>query len=183
LPPILTFQSVVDNTVSTAAIKTLLYDRLPANGSRVVIYDINRHSTLLSLMNRPPPDIVEYFQSSAPHAFDVTVLRNRNSQDNDIDALTLVAGASEAEREQMNLSWPEGMISLSHIAIPFRPDDAVYGDGSAQEHGIAALPLGSLSPRGEAGVLTLSPAFFLRARHNPFHAYQARVLTEWLLGL
>jgi alpha-beta hydrolase superfamily lysophospholipase len=183
LPPILTFQSVVDNTVSTAAIKTLLYDRLPANGSRVVLYDINRHSTLLSLMNRPPPDIVEYFQSSAPHAFDVTVLRNRNSQENDIDALTLVAGASEAEREQTNLAWPEGMISLSHIAIPFRPDDAVYGDGSAQEQGIAALPLGSLSPRGEAGVLTLSPAFFLRARHNPFHAYQARVLTEWLAQL
>jgi esterase/lipase len=180
LPPILTFQSVVDNTVSTAAIKTLLYDRLPENGSRVVVYDINRHSTLLSLMNRPPPDIVEYFQSSAPHTFDVTVLRNRTLQGSDIDALMLVAGATQAEREQTDLAWPQGMISLSHIAVPFRPDDVVYGDGSAQQHGAAALPLGSLSPRGEAGVLTLSPSYFLRARHNPFHAYQARALLEWL---
>ena len=41
LPPILTFQSIVDNTVSTAAIVTNLYSRLPANGSELVVYDVN----------------------------------------------------------------------------------------------------------------------------------------------
>jgi esterase/lipase len=180
LPPVLTLQSVVDDTVSATAIKTLLYDKLSANGSRLVVYDINRNGTLLSLMKRPPADIVEYFQASAPHAFDVTVLRNRNAQGNDIDALTLAAGTTRAETEQTALAWPPDVISLSHIAIPFRRDDIVYGDGSAQQNGKAALPLGSLSPRGEAGVLTLTPSYFLRARHNPFYRFQARALLEWL---
>jgi alpha-beta hydrolase superfamily lysophospholipase len=183
LPPVLTFQSVVDNTVSAAAIKTLLYDKLDDNGSRLVVYDMNRNSTLLSLMRRPPPDIVEYFESSAPLEYEVTVLRNRNAQGNDIDVLTLAPGATATEARPTEFAWPRGMISLSHIAIPFRPDDAVYGDRSAQLNGGTAVPLGSLSPRGEAGVLTLTPSYFLRARHNPFHAYQARALTEWLESL
>ena len=42
LPPILTFQSVVDFTVSTRSIITALYDRLPANGSELVLFDLNR---------------------------------------------------------------------------------------------------------------------------------------------
>ena len=42
LPPILTFQSVVDFTVSTRAIVTALYAHLPANGSELVLFDLNR---------------------------------------------------------------------------------------------------------------------------------------------
>ena len=39
LPPILTFQSVVDFTVSTRAIINALYANLPANGSELVLFD------------------------------------------------------------------------------------------------------------------------------------------------
>ena len=42
LPPILTFQSVIDFTVSTRAIITSLYAHLPANGSELVLFDLNR---------------------------------------------------------------------------------------------------------------------------------------------
>jgi alpha-beta hydrolase superfamily lysophospholipase len=42
LPPILTFQSVVDFTVSTTAIVSILYARLPSNGSELVLFDVNR---------------------------------------------------------------------------------------------------------------------------------------------
>ena len=182
LPPILTFQSAVDNTVSARAIVTLLYSHLPANGSRLVVYDINRHSALLHLMKTPPVDIVDYFQAMAPLDFDVTVLRNRDSSGNEIDALTLRAGGSDTSIEETNLAWPRGVISLSHIALPFRTDDLVYGDGSAQRAGEPGLLLGALAPRGEAGVLTLTPTYFLRARNNPFYAFQARVLSEWVDG-
>src|SRR5262249_30918279 len=44
LPPVLTFQSVVDFTVSTRAIADALYQRLPPNGSELVLFDINRAS-------------------------------------------------------------------------------------------------------------------------------------------
>ncbi len=42
LPPVLTFQSVIDFTVSTPAILTALYANLPDNGSEIVLFDVNR---------------------------------------------------------------------------------------------------------------------------------------------
>lgn len=180
LPPILTFQSAADNTVSAPAIVTLLYSNLIANGSKLVVYDINSNNSMLHLMKTPPVDIVDYFQSIAPLDFSVTVLRNRDPSSHDIDALTLPAGDTETSTEVTDFAWPHGVISLSHVAVPFRTDDLVYGDGSAQEAGNPGLPLGALAPRGEAGVLLLTPNYFLRARNNPFYAYQARVLAEWV---
>src|SRR5262249_26771587 len=42
LPPILAFQSVVDATVQTEAVAERLLDRLPDNGSELVLFDLNR---------------------------------------------------------------------------------------------------------------------------------------------
>jgi alpha-beta hydrolase superfamily lysophospholipase len=42
LPPILTFQSLIDFTVSTRAIVSALYAYLPANSSELVLFDDNR---------------------------------------------------------------------------------------------------------------------------------------------
>jgi len=71
--------------------------------------------------------------------------------------------------------------SLSHIAVPFRPDDPVYGDGAARgEDEPHRVVLGALAPRGEQGVLQLRADYFLRARYNPFYGFQERHLIEWL---
>ena len=43
-PPVLTFQSTVDATVSTAAVIDVLYDQLPSNGSEIVLFDVNHLS-------------------------------------------------------------------------------------------------------------------------------------------
>ena len=55
LPPIITFQSVMDFTVSTSAIITALYSHLPANGSELVLFDVNRTVNLGALL-RPAAD-------------------------------------------------------------------------------------------------------------------------------
>ena len=180
LPPILTFQSAVDNTVSASAIVTLLYDRLPANNSRLVVYDINRNSTALHLMRTQPRDVVEYFVSSAPLDFAVTVLRNRDRSTNALDAVSLAAGETEPSVEATPFEWPQNVYSLSHIAIPFRDDDVVYGSGRTNNPPDDNLKLGALAPRGEAGVLMLTSDYFLRTRHNPFYSFQAEVLTDWI---
>ena len=52
LAPILTFQSVVDFTVSTRAIVNALYLNLPANGSELVLFDINRNTKIGPLLPR-----------------------------------------------------------------------------------------------------------------------------------
>jgi hypothetical protein len=60
---------------------------------------------------------------------------------------------------------------LSHVALPFAPDDPIYGDPSGRTAAYAGLPLGTLQPRGETSVLTVSSSQILRLRHNPFFAY------------
>ena len=46
LPPILTFQSLVDTTVRTDAVIHELYDRLDRDGSELVLFDVNRQSRI-----------------------------------------------------------------------------------------------------------------------------------------
>jgi len=182
MPPVLTFQSVVDNTVGSDAIVTTLYDRLPANGSELVLYDVNRNSTMLHLMKTRPMEPVEYFTARAPQDFGVTMLKNRDPSINAIDSHRLAAGDTEVLVEMTKLEWPLEIYSLSHIAIPFRPDDVLYGDGSITKTSLDNVVLGAVTPRGERGVLLLKPDFFLRVRYNPFFAFQARYLSEWVEG-
>ncbi len=183
LPPILTFQSVVDNTVDASAIVTVLYDNLPANGSQLVVYDVNRNSTVLHLMKNPPGDPANYFQAAAPSKFGVTILRNRHRHGREVDSYSLAAGDLEPVVEMTDYVWPRGIYSLSHIAVPFPSDDQVYGDGSGLSDDDRGFSFGALAPRGEQGVLRLTPAYFLRTRYNPFFEFQESYLLEWLGNL
>ena len=165
MPPVLTFQSIVDNTVGATAIVSTVYNRLPPNGSELVLYDVNRNSTMMHLMENVPDDPAGYFIAQAPLDFGVTILRNRDPSSNAMDVQTLVAGQTEAMIAETKLRWPTEVYSLSHIAIPFRPDDMLYGDGSLSND--TDVVLGALAPRGERDVLLLAPDFFLRIRHKP----------------
>ena len=90
LPPMITFQSVVDNTVSARAIVSLLYSKLSANGSELVVYDVNRNSTALHLMKNRPPDLADFFRSMGSLEYGVTIVRNQG-QSSDIELLRLRA--------------------------------------------------------------------------------------------
>ena len=78
----------------------------------------------------------------------------------------------------MNLEWPQNVYSLSHVAIPFAPDDPIYGDGSGATESYRGLRLGTLQPRGETSVLTVSLSQAMRLRHNPFFAYEEARIRE-----
>ena len=85
--------------------------------------------------------------------------------------------------KETEFEWPAGRWSLSHIAVAFPADDQVYGDGSGRSDDYPGVVFGALAPRGEKGVLRLSPAYFLRTRYNPFFGFQDSFLLEWLGGL
>ena len=180
LPPILAFQSVVDNTVSSAAVAERLYSKLPRNGSKLIVYDVNRNSTIVQLMRGAPPDPVDYFQSAAPLNYAVVVLHNRSGRGFDVSTTTMSPSHSIPSVSPTGYHWPQGMYSLSHIALPFRPDDPLYGDGSMAADERSPVVLGAAAPRGEIGVLLLPAEYFLRTRYNPFFAFQASALLEWL---
>ena len=52
--------------------------------------------------------------------------------------------------EPLHLSWPHGVISLSHVALPFAPDDPLYGQGPPAEED--ALFLGQMAIQGERDI-------------------------------
>jgi hypothetical protein len=61
------------------------------------------------------------------------------------------------------------VFSLGHVALPFPPDDPLYGYAAApaERH----VQLGSIEIRGETGVLAVPMWVLTRQRSNPFHAY------------
>ena len=75
-------------------------------------------------------------------------------------------------------SWPRGVISLSHVALPFPPDDPLYGAERPDDSG--QLYLGQLAIRGERGLMLLSSDWLLRLRHNPFYAVQEKRIIDWV---
>jgi hypothetical protein len=70
----------------------------------------------------------------------------------------------------LGLAYPLDVFSLSHVALPFPPGDALYGqtpDGT-EDYGIN---LGALAGRGERGALIVSLDALLRVSSNPFYPY------------
>ena len=67
--------------------------------------------------------------------------------------------------------------ALSHIALPFPPDDPLYGRYPPADP--SQVFLGQLAIRGETGVLKLPGNWLLRQRHNPFFDYQQQRILEW----
>ncbi len=70
---------------------------------------------------------LRYFTDAAPLAFDVTVLSNLTSTDERVAVYRMSPGEVEYRRKRTQMAWPRSVYSLSHIAVPFRPDDPVYG--------------------------------------------------------
>jgi hypothetical protein len=81
-------------------------------------------------------------------------------------------------REPTGLVWPTAIFSLSHVALPFPPEDPLYG--ATRPADPRALYLGQPALRGERGLLTVGAADLMRLRYNPFYAYQERRLLEFL---
>jgi len=174
-PPTIIFQSLVDDTVNSYAALEFI-QKLPENKHELVIYDVNRNEVIVELMSQQPPGLDAAIRNQAPFKFSVSVITNRNPSTQLVHALELDYGKTEPEYHELNLEWPNGVFSLSHIALPFPMDDQVYGSHAFPDH----YNLGVTAPRGERGVLNLSPSYFLRLRHNPFYQYQHERISIWL---
>jgi hypothetical protein len=80
--------------------------------------------------------------------------------------------------EPLDLSWPNGVISLSHVALPFPPDDPLYGAHPPENR--TDLFLGRQAIQGERGLLRLPADWLLRLRYNPFYPFLKEQVHEWL---
>ena len=167
--PILAFQSVADGTVSTQAVVDTLFRRLAPGGHALVLFDVNRHAAALSLMRPEARAAHENLLQGAPLPFDLTVLTSADAESGTVVALRRPARSGAVAREPTGLSWPQGIFSLSHVALPFPPEDPLYG--AHRPPGDRGIFLGWPEVRGERGVLLLDAGTFLRLRHNPFFPF------------
>lgn len=171
VPPLLAFQSVADATVSTPAVVFKLMARLASEGHELVLYDLNRHAEARPFYRPAALEVRNHLLEGAPLPFTVSVLANAGPASSEITELRRRAGQSERRERATGLAWPFGVFSLSHVALPFAPDDSVYG---AAPPASSTLPyLGRIELQGERGLLSVPESALLRLRHNPFHAYQA----------
>jgi len=179
LPPILAFSSVVDATVLTKDLVTQLFDRLPPGNHELVLFDLNRVARIESLMTKDPSPVLDALRAKPESTFALSVITNRDPQTQAVIVRRRAAGATKESRAELNMSWPQGIYSLAHVALPFPPADPVYGGMPDSSEG-TGLKLGEISLRGERGVLLISPADMLRLRWNPFYAYMEQRIFEQL---
>jgi len=179
LPPLLTFQSLTDATVLTAAIVDSLYDKLTANGSELVLFDVNRLSGVQQFLRPGHDELLDRTIRNRDRTYTLTVVTNARPDSVQVIAKTMPAGTVSGTDEDQGLAWPIGTYSLSHLAIPIPPDDPLYG---VIEHPDAdpRLKIGDLSPRGEKQVLTVPMDLMMRLRHNPFFEYMEKRLAQAL---
>lgn len=170
LPPVLTFQSVVDFTVSTRAVIEALYERLPAQGSELVLFDINRNAKIGPLLTPATEATLDRLLPPGPRTWRATVVTNAGPDEDAAVERAAEAGAAEEGVRPIGLAWPRDIYSLSHVALPFPLTDGLYGllPDPGEEFGVR---LGALAPRGERGVLAADADALLRLTSNPFFPY------------
>jgi alpha-beta hydrolase superfamily lysophospholipase len=179
LAPVLTFQSVMDFTVSTRAIITALYLQLPSNGSELVLFDRNSNSKLGELL-RPAADLaLGRLLPTPPLPFRLTIIANADPGTAEMVERITEPGETAERTIPLNQTYPRNVFSLSHVALPFPTTDSLYGPDPDPTEDFGAH-LGALAARGEVGVLLISPASLMRISWNPFFPYVMRRIEETL---
>ena len=179
-PPVLVLKSTVDSTVTTDAVVDNLLNRLPVDRNELVLFDINRQAAIKStLLVSDPGPLTNRLLAEDDLPFAITFVTNTNPYSNSVEARFKAPHSSDPlSAETLGLEWPRGVVSLSHVALPFPPNDPLYGQSPAadSEH----IFLGDMALKGERGLLKVSEQWLLRMRYNPFYSYLEETVLDWL---
>jgi hypothetical protein len=178
-PPTLVFKSTVDATVTNEALIDRLLARLPPNRNALVLFDINRSAVKSKLMISDPGPFTARLMNDPSLPFAVELITNENPESNMVVSRRKRANSNTVSADEpLGIAWPRGVISLSHVALPFPPDDPLYGRGPPTDDDVVFL--GQMAIQGERGLLKIPTDWLLRLRHNPFYPVLESRLLEWL---
>jgi len=178
LPSITTFQSLVDATVLTSAIIDNFYSKLSPNKHELIFFDVNRLTTVEYFFHTKRNESLskKLIATKGLH-FDKYMITNENSESSDVVLKIKKMHSQEIETETLDLSWPKGVYSLSHVAIPFSSNDLLYGPMGPNESN-NHINLGTFAPRGERKLLNIPTELLMRLRYNPFFDYMERKIVD-----
>jgi alpha-beta hydrolase superfamily lysophospholipase len=176
LPPVIAWQSVVDATVGATGTIDRLFARLDGAQHRLVLFDTDRHPRW-NLIASPAPQALVARATAGPRGYTLELVSNAGDGAAAVSLRRYRPGATAPAVVPTGLAWPEDTVSVSHVALPFRPDDPVYGflPGSGVNGGPT---LGSLLLRGEAGATIIALGSLTRLRSNPFWGLVERQVGE-----
>jgi len=177
-PALLAFQSVVDATVSAPALVDGLFERLPTGDHELVLFDLNQVAEIESLLKTNPRPDVDRLLARTDLTFAITLITNKDKTSREVVVRRRPEGGEPVAVSDLGIAWPEDLYSLAHIALPFPPDDPVYGGPDAKAS--PGIQIGNLVLRGEHGVLQIPAADILRVHWNPFHSYLERRMLEFM---
>ena len=101
MPPVLAFQSVVDTTVSTAAVAYELLDRLPPGRNALVLFDLNRQAGIDAFTR--PEAMLPLLIDGGPRPYTVTLVTNAGA-----DTMEVAAPHRDGRnhRDHRRTAWP-----------------------------------------------------------------------------
>lgn len=152
---------------------------LGTNGHELVLFDINRFAAKAKLLIADPAPLTDGLMADETLPFALTLVTNENPETFQVVARRKdPLSKNRSETKRLNLAWPNGVISLSHVALPFPPDDPLYGQRPPDNENV--LFLGQMAIQGERGLLKIPYDWLLRLRHNPFYdSLESRTL-QWM---
>ena len=165
----LAFQSTVDSTVRAEAVVDALLEHLAPGNHELVLFDVNRLAGAQALLVRDPGPLTARLLAMPARTFALTVITNATVETDRMKELRAESGSSSQTSRPLELTWPRDVFSLTHVALPFPPDDPLYGYLS--ERNARHVQLGRVQMHGENGVLAIPDWVLTRQRSNPFHSY------------
>jgi hypothetical protein len=132
---VLAFQSVVDATVftRTRALVKVLFKRLAAEGHELVLFDIDHSAHIEPFISVDPLNDIKNLFAEPVLPFTTTLLTNISPETQEIYAQHRLAGPAKVTGTRLGLTRPDGIYSLAHTALPFSPNDPVYGSHAPKE--------------------------------------------------
>src|SRR5215212_8692132 len=155
--------------------------RLPANGSELVLFDVNRQAYLRPFLLPGLDAWLAARLKGPPRSYGFSLVTNAGTATSEVVARSFAAVTGAASTRPLGLAWPPQMYSLSHVAIPFPVTDPLYGFAPDPRESFGAR-LGTLTPRGERSLLSVPTQQLMRATCNPFFPYLEIRVREWLGG-
>ena len=180
LPPVLVFKSTVDATVTTNAVVDSLLNRLKPDRHELVLFDINRYAVVKTrLIIDDPAPLTDRLMNDNKLPFTLTLVSNESENTTRVVSIKKEPFSTDAgDIRDLDLSWPPGVISLSHVALPFSPDDPLYGQRAPENEDF--LFLGQMAIQGERGLLQIPTDWLLRLRYNPFYDFMESRTIQWI---
>lgn len=165
-PKTLAFQSVVDTTVEAEGVMDDFLIHLPVQTNTLVLYDVNQLINDKGLLANDGGHVKARLAGKVL-PFAVELVTNMTPNQNDLRVVLRKAQQTSTSWEQIPYAWPLGICSLSHVALPFPPDDPIYG--TSPLGGSGRVRLGNINIKGEKNVFAIPEKNVLRLRYNPFY--------------